>query len=306
MRRVFLAALFTILLSVTPVHSILFQVSDDPLLHVQSSSPAWRCTGQFGLYTGTAISPCAFVTVKHIGGKVGDPFAYAGASFTTTESFDDPLSDLRVWHVKERLPWHASLYRAREEVGREVYLVGRGTRRGAEIYSGTRLLGWAWGESDHVQRWGVNWIRGLAQLSTGLGPVLTLGFEDGISLDMSGASAGDSGGGVFDSNVLLGVLVAVSHNGQALFTSQFYAIRISDRASWIDSVAARPRLEAVWSQESVTLKPLDAILGQQLIWQSSDDLITWQNVYTNRFWSLPFDRVTFPLTNKSGFYRLKL
>src|SRR4051812_21036882 len=73
----------------------------------------WQYVGQFSSFVGTAIAPNYFITAKHIGQNVGQPFFYQGTAYTTTEfrdvtfnvaessSFPNGIAstDLRVWKV---------------------------------------------------------------------------------------------------------------------------------------------------------------------------------------------------------------
>src|SRR5436190_24305988 len=57
----------------------------------------WQYEGSWGSFLGTPISSNLFITAGHVGGAVGQALVYNGASYTTTASYDDPNSDLRIW-----------------------------------------------------------------------------------------------------------------------------------------------------------------------------------------------------------------
>ena len=101
----------------------------------------WQYEGQFAGFLGTAVGPNHFLTAQHIGGGVGQTFTYGGATFTTTAFTNVPGTDLRVWQVGGTLPTYAPLYNAAvdgSEVGKPMFVVGRGTQRGTPIYSADR------------------------------------------------------------------------------------------------------------------------------------------------------------------------
>ncbi|MBI3418102.1 MAG: hypothetical protein HY043_22665 [Verrucomicrobia bacterium] len=95
----------------------------------------WEFEGRWGYFTGTAIAPQFFITARHVGGEVGLFFSYQGVDYATTAFYDDPRSDLRLWRIDGRLPAYAPLYDGVDEVGKKFVVIGRGTQRGAEIWS---------------------------------------------------------------------------------------------------------------------------------------------------------------------------
>src|SRR5437764_7427413 len=120
----------------------------------------WQYEGQFGSFLGTVIGTNYFVTAKHIGGSVGQTFAFNNLVYTTTAVFPDPSSDLQVWQVSGTFPIHAPLYANApvSEANSSLVVFGRGTDRGNSVFVGndSHLGGWLWGASDEVQRWGTN------------------------------------------------------------------------------------------------------------------------------------------------------
>jgi hypothetical protein len=222
----------------------------------------WQYEGQFGWFLGTAISPHHFITVKHIG-IASNVFVYKGANYTIVQWSDDPMSDLRIFEVAETLPSYAPLYSRSDENGRSVVVVGRGTQRGDPVYSNGILRGWLWGPGDGVQRWGENQVRSVR------GNLLYATFDQNGGLNEAHLSSGDSGGATFinDAGVwkLAGINYAVDNGvsttpgspvfDAALFDTRwfydaygqlitgsnpvpngFYAIRMSDRMQWIQSI----------------------------------------------------------------------
>ena len=74
------------------------------------ANSGWQYEGQFGSFLGTVIASNYFITAKHIGGSVGDPFVFSGVTYTTIAVFPDPSSDLQVWKISGTFPTHGPLY----------------------------------------------------------------------------------------------------------------------------------------------------------------------------------------------------
>jgi hypothetical protein len=222
----------------------------------------WQYEGSFGWFLGTAIGPHHFITVKHIGIASG-VFVYAGSSYTIVQSFDDPMSELRIFEVAETMPTYASLYTRGDELGRNTVVIGRGTQRGDPVYLGGTLRGWLWGPTDGVQRWGES------QVAVADGTSLYATFNQNGSANEAQLSSGDSGGATFISDAGVWKLAGINYGiddavstaptgsgfNAALFDARgfydssqqmisgpnpvprgFYALRISQRLSWIESV----------------------------------------------------------------------
>ena len=101
----------------------------------------WQYEGQYAGFLGTAVGPHHFLTAQHIGGGVGQAFTYGGQNYATTAFTNVPGTDLRLWTVGGTLPSFAPLYDAAvdgSEIGRRMFVVGRGTQRGAPIYLADR------------------------------------------------------------------------------------------------------------------------------------------------------------------------
>jgi hypothetical protein len=269
-----------LLSSVLPAHSLIFYSTGDPSYNTNAprgalTNSGWQFQGAWSTFTGTVISSNAFITAKHVGGTVGDPFTFQAVQYTTTASYDSPDSDLRIWRVTGNFPVFAPLYTKRIENGKNLVVFGRGTQRGAELRINNRLKGWQWGPGDGVQRWGQNKVSGIFQGGADIGEVLRASFNAGGRNEAT-LSSGDSGGAVFikdgkiwklaginyavegpynltNSGVgfeaaifdLRGLYVTDGGGGWQLFsgkpiTGNFYATRISSHVSWINSVLATP------------------------------------------------------------------
>ncbi|HWM25439.1 MAG TPA: hypothetical protein VNP98_11480 [Chthoniobacterales bacterium] len=222
----------------------------------------WQYQGRFGNFLGTAIAPHYFITAKHLG--TGPPhFVFHGVNYTVLDSFPDPASDLRIFRVAETLPVYAPLYTRSDELGQNLVVIGRGTQRGEDRVVNGQLRGWLYGPSDNVQRWGEN------QVSSVLGGMIRVLFDQGGLPHEAHISDGDSGGAVFlkDGSVwkLAGINSDVDRfasgpdgggpysaalfdmrgsyrsdgtlvTGDTPVPSGFFVTRISSRLSWITSI----------------------------------------------------------------------
>jgi hypothetical protein len=265
---------------VLPGRAVIFYSTGDPSYNTNAPTGAltnsgWQYQGAWSVFNGTVISSNAFITAKHVGGAVGDPFTFQGLQYTTTASFESPDSDLRIWRVGRQFPIFAPLYTRTNENGKNLVVIGRGSERGAEVRINNRLKGWEWGPGDGVQRWGQNKISGIFQGGSEIGQVLRASFNAG-GRNEAHLSAGDSGGAVFikDGKTwklaginyavegpynttnsgagfnaaifdLRGLYVTDGGSGWHLFsgkpiTGNFYATRISSHVSWINDVLAMP------------------------------------------------------------------
>lgn len=206
--RLFPATLAILLGWALPGHAILFHATGDPAHNTNApggtlTNSGWQYTGRWGGFLGTVIGSRYFITAKHIATGdtgAGHLFLFQGRAYTALTNYDDPNSDLRIWRVCGTFPPpYAPLYTAGVEVNRGVILIGRGTRRGAEVRTspGGLLKGWAWGEYDGVQRWGSNKVHSTVNGGPGLNTLLVLKFDANAGPDEGHLSNGDSGGGVF-------------------------------------------------------------------------------------------------------------
>jgi hypothetical protein len=187
------------------------------------ANSGWQWEGKFGNFLGTAISKKDFITAGHIGGNVGDWFYYNGARYKTVAMYDDPLSDLRIWHVKQTLPTHAPLYTSHREVGKAAVIIGRGTARGQEVSVDGELKGWRWKDYDFIQSWGRNVISGLQGGQDDQGNDVS-NQHIAWTFDRNGIaqegiiSDGDSGGGVFIKDGTTWKLAGVNHDVESTFS----------------------------------------------------------------------------------------
>jgi hypothetical protein len=94
------------------------------------------------------------------------------------------ISGFTKW--RKTFPIYAPLYSRSDEVGRPFVVIGRGTRRGSEVFANGILRGWGWGENR------VNRLYGF-----GVSDFLYATFDQNDLLNEAGLSSGDSGGPVF-------------------------------------------------------------------------------------------------------------
>ncbi len=266
-----------------PANAVLFYSTDDPAYNTNPptttlTNSGWQYQGAWVGYSGTVISSNCFITAKHVDGAVGDPFVFQGLEYPTLASYDEPNGELRIWRVSGRFPTNAPLYTRRNELGKALVVIGRGTQRGLEVRLNNKLKGWQWGAWDSVQRWGRNRVSGIQDGGAGVGEVLRVSFTAGAGRNEAYLSGGDSGGAVFmrDGKTFKlaginygvdgpynttnsgsgfeaalfnrrGLYVQPSPGSWTLFSiatgkiaGSFYAIRISSRVTWINSILSAP------------------------------------------------------------------
>lgn len=134
----FALALWTIISLGSAAHAVMFQFTADPAFNTTPPSgelagSGWELQGDWGGVLATPIAPQYFLAARHVGGSVGQAFTFQGVSYRTTAFWDDPYSDLRLWQVDGTFPTYAQLYTGSNELGRDMVVFGRGTRRGAEV-----------------------------------------------------------------------------------------------------------------------------------------------------------------------------
>jgi hypothetical protein len=190
--------------------AVLFHATDDPDHNTEPpggslAGSGWDLQGFWGAYLGTPVAAGFFLTAQHVGGVVGDPFVWNGVSYNTVAFHDHAGSDLRLVRICGEFSQHAPLHDNRNEIGKEIVVFGRGTRRGAQVVSdgpiGTRIHGWRWGASDGRLRWGRNVVESVVpgeELFSGrVGDLLRMTFDPDGGPDECHLSVGDSGGAVF-------------------------------------------------------------------------------------------------------------
>lgn len=173
--------------------------SGDPARNIQAPSGSlegsgWQWQGRWQFALGTVIGPRHFVTARHLGGSVGDPFEFRGLRYRTIALTNLGGTDLNVFTVAGRFADFAPLNTSNREGGRPLMLFGRGGRRGDAVPG----RGWWVGDYDGVQRWGTNTVKGLvpANLSP-IGELLVFDFSATAGADEGMYSGGDSGSGAF-------------------------------------------------------------------------------------------------------------
>ncbi len=256
------------------------------------ANSGWQYQGLFGDYLGTPIAPHFFITAQHIVFN-SDHLEFGGVRYTLTKSFDDPGTDLRIFQVAETFPTFAPLYTGKDEIGKHLVVIGRGTQRGAAVTSGGLVRGWGWGAADKLQRWGENIVTATPQRPPGGDMIYALFNAPGLPNECH-LSNGDSGGAVFlndggtwklgginydvdgsfytQPNGLGGFYAAIFDergfygptlhfvSGSSAVPSGFYASRISTHVPWIESVI-EPRLVNISTRAAVGTGDRVAIAG---------------------------------------------
>lgn len=290
-RALLVSAIATFLFFAASANAIILFATADPTRNTTPptgdlADSGWQYEGSFGWALGTAISPHHFITAKHVGSP-SNVFVYRGQNYNVIRSFEDPIGDLRIFEVAETFPGYAPLYSRSDEQGRDLVVIGRGTQRGDPILQNGTLHGWQWGPGDDVQRWGEN------QVSTANGTSLYVTFDEQGKPNECMLSSGDSGGASFinDGGVwkLAGINYGIrstvastaggteftaalfdtrgfydlSHTlitGKTAVPTGFYAMRMSAKLPWIQSVIA-PALVNISMRANVGVAEKVAIAG---------------------------------------------
>lgn len=189
-----LLAILAVLASALPSRAIL--LADGEGRHLSPPPDAarracWNLEGQWGKYLGTPVSEHWFLTADHVGGYAGDVFFFEGQPYLAVAVEHLPGTDLALWRIRGSFPRWAPLSEG-NELGRELFLVGRGTARGEAL----KNQGWRWGTDDHQMSWGSNQVSHFYK-SLVVGPLLAWKFDQNAGPDEGTISNGDSGGGVF-------------------------------------------------------------------------------------------------------------
>ena len=261
-----LSLLLCFWLGTAPLNAVIFFSTAAPAKNTTApagklAGSGWQYTGSFGPFAATAIDPHYFITVKHIG-TPSNVFTFRGVDYPIVQSFDDPVTELRIFQISGSLPAWAPLYSRSNEAGLGLVVIGRGTQRGAPLYTGGTLRGWEWGAADGVQRWGQNVV------TRASGSDLYAAFDQGGTKNEATLSTGDSSGGVFINDNGKWKLAGVSYGvdppvstalGGATFNaalfdlrgfyesgilvsgskpvpSGFLAVRISSQLAWIRTI----------------------------------------------------------------------
>jgi hypothetical protein len=208
-----LIALLVSTLFATPALAIIHV--DSPLRNTDAptdgSLAAWNLQGQLGDFTGTPIAPSLFIASVHasVSGANRD-FWINDKKYVTLTSYDLGSTDLRIFQLDPSKSDgnfgddYAKLYDATNsgsEVGKPMFVAGRGVARGADYTVGDELRGWYWGTGDTTVpprnekplSWGQSTVAEIAN-SGAKGNLLAFDFASPDGIAMTG---GDSGGGLF-------------------------------------------------------------------------------------------------------------
>lgn len=229
--------------------AVILYGTGDPSSNTSAPSGAltnsgWQYAGAWGQFTGWPISTNYFIVAKHVGGSVGQALGFHGIDYTTIASYPDSSSDLTLWKVATPFSFWSPIYTNNDETGKTLVMIGRGTQRGSTITvncSGTNFdVGWFWGSSDGVMRWGTNTI---FLVSNGY----SISQFSSAGADTCSASSGDSSGGMFINDgsqwALDAVISAVSQQSVAVHTfhclygqTATYGTRLQPRIGWINAI----------------------------------------------------------------------
>ena len=267
-RRVLITVIAAVV-SIGSIRAVILYGTADPSANTAAptgllANSGWQFEGQFGSFLGTVNGSNYFVTAKHIGGSVGQTFAFNNLVYTTTAVFPDPSSDLQVWQVSGTFPIHAPLYANApgSEANLSLVVFGRGTQRGNSVFVGndSHLGGWLWGASDEVQRWGTNVVGAIVTDDT-YGALVRAPFDNNAGPNEAHLSVGDSGGAVFVFNMttnrweLAGINLGVdgSFSTSSSGTNPFNAAMFDTTGLYVDGGAgswvAAPNPSAFYSTE---------------------------------------------------------
>ena len=263
------------------LHAVIFYSTADPNYNTTAptgplAESGWQWVGQWGGFQGTPIGSHHFITARHVGGAVGEPFLLNGVSYTTTAFFDDTASDLRIWQVSGTFPSWAPLYRANNEVGRRLVVFGRGMTRGTEVrdIATNTLRGWQWGAADGRMRWGQNAVVAVVNRGPYWGALLYAVFDPAGGSNIAHLAQGDSSGPVFMNDgagwKLAGVAAVVdsafntTDKGEG-FNAALFELRglyVGNSSKWIPISGAKPVLSGFYSSRiSVHTAWIDTVIS---------------------------------------------
>jgi hypothetical protein len=183
------------------------------------ANSGWQWEGTFGGFLGTAISKKYIITAAHFDADTGTSFDIGGTKHRTTQMWDDPSSDLRIYKCVGTFTSWAPLVNKNIETNRVAMMIGRGTQRGDDVTVNGHLNGWKWGAEDHVQSWGRNIINGVIDGGKEIGPVLQMNFDfNGVGYE-GAYSRGDSGSGLFIKFGTKWMLAGVAYSADGPFST---------------------------------------------------------------------------------------
>ena len=310
MRRVTLFLGLVLGVASPAARAVVFYASGDPTYNstvaagtVQAACFQW--VGSWGGYAGTPIGPYYFLTSKHVGGSIGQPFVFNGQNYVTTANFDDASTDLRIWQVSTPFPTWAPIYRGSSEVGSPMIMISYGLSRGAAVNVNGHLAGWEWADgTSEVLRWGEKTVASVVNGGSYWGSLLYATFSASDNPNQAGLAYLDSGGPIFINDggtwEVAGVAAAVdgpfstssagtnSFNaslfdarglyiqvaagswaqlgGPSPVPSGFYATQVSARTAWIDSIVPQTAVGDTPALAPAQLLALAAILGISGLW----------------------------------------
>lgn len=267
--------LLAFLFAAAPGRAIVFDSTTNLLYNTTAptgslANSGWQFEGYWAGCLATPIASNFFITVQHVGGSVGGTFTLNGTGYTTTAVYKDPSSDLAIWQVNTSFSSWASLYTATNEVGSSLVVFGAGNGTGPAVTADGQLKGWQWG-GFNSERWGENIVSGKTNYNGTT--LLYADFDHGAGPNEATIATGDSGGGLFIKQGSAWVLAGVNYSADGPFNttnsgagfnaaifdagglytqngtnwdyvtpqtnyipSSLYAIDISARQGWIDSI----------------------------------------------------------------------
>jgi hypothetical protein len=296
--------------------AILFD-SADPSANTTAPTGAlansgWQFEGEWGGFLGTPIAPHFFISAAHIGNAGNNSFVFNGNTYTVTQSYSLGESDLMLWQVRETFPAFAPLYTARDEIGKHLVAIGRGSDRGSKVFLNGMLRGWSWGATRSVQHWGENDVVDLVSYQGH--DLVYATFDRGGAPNECHFSGGDSGGAIFLKDQGAWKLAGIAHSvddlyiapdphagfSAAIFDARgyysfdgvtftkidgenrvptgFYASRISSELEWIGNVIAQPRITREGDALSLTYERIEAPPSDIVYHvEQSTDHLSWRN-----------------------------
>ncbi len=201
-------------------HAVILIDTSDPSANTTAptgvlANSGWQFEGDWGGFLGTPIAPHFFISAAHIG-QAGANLVFQGSTYTSVRAFGLTNSDLLIWQVNETFPSFAPLYSKQDEIGKHLVVIGRGTKRGSEIFLDGTLRGWNWGAGDGLRRWGENHVVDLVPYNGH--DLVYATFDQGIPNE-SHLSSGDSGGAIFLSDGDVWKLAGISYAVDDLYTA---------------------------------------------------------------------------------------
>lgn len=301
-------------------HGIILFDTGDP--NVNTTAPTgsltnsgWQYEGEWGGFLGTPIAPHFFISAAHIGNAGNNSFVFNGTTYTATQSYSLGGSDLLIWQVRETFPTFAPLYSARDEIGKHLVAIGRGTDRGDPVTLNDTLRGWNWGAVRSIERWGENDVVDLVSYQGH--DLVYATFDSAGASNECHFSAGDSGGAIFIHDGTAWKVAGINYSVDDVYTAPdqhagftaalfdargyysydgttftlitgnnpvptgFYSSRISSELAWIANVIAQPRIAREGNFLSLTYDRINAP-ATDLVYEveQSSDLLAWRSAAT--------------------------